>query len=83
MPKLHSDTSADLNDRQLWILAEIGRGVHVRRPMVEKRFGVVAKSAQRDLTQLASRGRIEYVRIGRSGYYRTVTNRTLLHGVST
>ena len=51
--------------------------------MVEKRFGVVAKTAQRDLTQLASRGRIEYVRIGRSGYYRAVTNRTLLHGVST
>jgi hypothetical protein len=38
-----------LNERQKWILAKLRRGGSVRRCDVEQKFGVVAKTARRDL----------------------------------
>ena len=60
----------DLNERQKWILARLHRGASVRRADVEKKFGVVAKTAQRDLAELNARWLTTYVREGRSGVYR-------------
>ncbi|TET35103.1 MAG: DeoR family transcriptional regulator [Planctomycetota bacterium] len=37
---------------------------------IEKRFGVSAETAKRDLSELTKRGIIEYVRKPHPGYYR-------------
>ncbi len=62
-----------LNDRQQWVLRELQRGTRVQRAMLEQRFDVADKTAKRDLTDLTSRGAVEFVRVGRGGYYRMAT----------
>jgi DNA-binding response OmpR family regulator len=60
------------NERQAWVLSELQRGARVERSMIEKRFDVTSKTAQRDLTGLSLSGCIEFVRKGRTGYYRAI-----------
>ena len=68
--------SPPLDDRQLWVLEQLHAGVQLRRVDVERKFGVVQKTAKRDLAELVSSGVIEFVREGRGGFYR-VTLRLL------
>jgi DeoR/GlpR family transcriptional regulator of sugar metabolism len=60
----------DLNERQQWVLRELERGTKVRRARLEQKFDVADKTTKRDLAGLARRGAVEFVRIGRDGYYR-------------
>jgi DNA-binding response OmpR family regulator len=60
------------NERQAWVLSELQRGARVERAMIQKRFQVTSKTAQRDLTGLSLSGCIEFVRKGRTGYYRAI-----------
>ncbi len=39
--------------------------------MIQKQFQLTSKSENRDLAGLALSGCIEFVRMGRTGYYRT------------
>ncbi|MEI8197625.1 MAG: hypothetical protein WCI73_17155, partial [Phycisphaerae bacterium] len=59
-----------LNERQLWVLAELDRGSEVRRNDVEARFKCSTKTAKRDLVELREAGRIEWVEYPRPGHYR-------------
>ena len=61
----------ELNTRQLWILEQLNQGLALQRVMVESHFGVGAKTAKRDLSELTQHGLIEYRRRGRDGCYRT------------
>ncbi|MFO0915205.1 MAG: response regulator [Pirellulales bacterium] len=61
--------ATDWNERQIWILEQVGQGVQLERVMVERQFQVGDKTAKRDLSELVRRGHIEYVRNGRRGYY--------------
>jgi len=38
--------------------------------MLERQFGVHARTAKRDLSDLAERGLVRFVRVGKAGYYR-------------
>lgn len=49
-----------LNGRQEWILSELRRGVKVERAMIERRFGVHARTAKRDLADLSGKGLVTY-----------------------
>jgi CheY-like chemotaxis protein len=60
----------DLNERQQWVLRELQRGTRVQRAMLEQKFDVADKTAKRDLADLTARGAVEFVRVGRDGYYR-------------
>jgi predicted HTH transcriptional regulator len=60
----------DLNERQVWIVAQTGKGAEVQRRTVETRFNVSAKTAKRDFSRLAKRGLIEYIRTPHPGFYR-------------
>jgi hypothetical protein len=53
-----------------WVLRELQHGTKVRRAMQEQEFDVADKTAKRDLGGLARRGAVEFVRVGRDGYYR-------------
>lgn len=73
--EVHTSTSedlevAELNERQRWIIAELGRGSEVRRNDVEARFKCSSKTAKRDLVELREAGRIEWVASPRPGHYR-------------
>lgn len=59
-----------LNERQQWVLAELGRGSEVRRNDVEARFKCSTKTAKRDLVELREAGRIEWIESPRPGHYR-------------
>jgi DNA-binding response OmpR family regulator len=59
-----------LNERQKWVLAELTKGVELRRADVEKQFRVCPRTVKRDLADLAERGLIEFVETPRPGYYR-------------
>lgn len=67
-----------LNERQRWVLAELGRGSEVRRNDVEARFKCSSKTAKRDLVELREAGRIEWVESPRPGHYRLARAETLL-----
>ena len=62
--------ASEWNERQAWILSELRRGVRLQRVMIENRFSVGEKTAKRDLAELTRRGIVEFVRVGRDGYYR-------------
>lgn len=62
--------SATGNERQDWVLAQVSQGISVRRAMLEAKFGISDKTAKRDLADLTRRREVEYVRVGREGYYR-------------
>jgi len=70
--RVPGDVPADvpLNERQRWALGKLQRGVPLHRMALERRFGVHARTAKRDLADLAERGLIEFVRTPRPGYYR-------------
>lgn len=59
-----------LNERQHWALDQIRTGVKLRRLDVERQFKIVAKTAKRDLSDLADRGLIVFQRTPRPGHYR-------------
>ena len=59
-----------LNERQKWILEEIGKGKEIRRSQVENKFSVSEKTAKRDFSELLRKGIIEFVRKPHPGYYR-------------
>ncbi len=59
-----------LNERQKWVLAQTGKGQDVTRARLEEKYDISAKTAKRDLSDLAARGRIEYVRKPHPGFYR-------------
>lgn len=63
-----------LNERQQWVLRELQLGTGVQRTMLEEKFDVSDKTAKRDLAELASRGAVEFVRVGRGGYYWLATS---------
>jgi hypothetical protein len=58
------------NERQAWIMAETADSGTVTRREVEQRFGVSAKTAKRDLGELARQGRLEFVGKPPPGFYR-------------
>jgi DNA-binding response OmpR family regulator len=66
----------DLNERQQWVLRELQRGTRVQRAMLEQKFEVADKTAKRDLADLTARGAVEFVRVGRDGYYRLSSSGT-------
>ncbi|MFN6103418.1 MAG: response regulator [Planctomycetaceae bacterium] len=53
-----------MNERQEWILSELHRGVKLERVMIERRFGVHARTAKRDLAELNGRGLVEFASEG-------------------
>ena len=59
-----------LNDRQKWVLAELTRGVELRRTDVEKHFRVCPRTVKRDMADLAERGLVSYLQSPRPGHYR-------------
>ncbi len=67
-----SEITDGLNPRQLWVLKELQRGVHVERAMLENRFGIADKTAKRDLEALKRDGVVDFVRTGCGGHYRLV-----------
>ena len=68
VPDVPGDTS--LNERQTWIVAQIDKRAEVRRRAVEEKFGVSAKTAKRDFSELVKRGMVEYVSRPQPGFYR-------------
>ena len=56
--------------RQAWILQQLMTGRELRARDVAKHFRCSKKTAQRDLTTLKERGKVEFVGAARSGYYR-------------
>jgi predicted DNA-binding transcriptional regulator YafY len=44
--------------------------------MLEQKFEVADKTAKRDLADLTARGAVEFVRVGRDGYYRLSSSGT-------
>jgi DNA-binding response OmpR family regulator len=68
--QISAGTSATDNERQNWVLEQVSEGISVRRSMLEAKFGISDKTAKRDLAELSRRGEIEYVRVGKEGYYR-------------
>jgi hypothetical protein len=64
------DPEIQLSERQRWAIQELATGVQLQRVLLEQKFGVSDKTGKRDLSDLARRGKIEYVRRGRDGYYR-------------
>ena len=65
--------NAPLNERQQWVLRELDRGVRLCRRMLEKQFGIHARTAKRDLSDLAERGLVRFVRVGKAGYYQATS----------
>lgn len=59
-----------LNDRQHWALDQLRQTAQLRREQIEDQFGVGEKTAKRDLSDLAKRGLVEYVRTPKPGCYR-------------
>ena len=59
-----------LNERQHWALDQLRQTAKLCREQIENQFGVGEKTAKRDLSDLAKRGLIEFVRTPRPGYYR-------------
>jgi len=59
-----------LNERQKWILKQLGEGVHLDRRMLQKQFSISEKTAKRDLRELVEQGAIGFVRSPRPGHYR-------------
>ena len=62
--------SAAARMRRKWILQRLDQGHQLRAPAVAKRFKCSVKTAQRDLWELREEGRIEFVGVPRTGYYR-------------
>jgi len=61
----------DLNTtRCVWILDQLASGRQLRAPDVAKEFKCHIKTAQRDLRVLKDAGKIEFVGVPRTGYYR-------------
>ncbi len=58
-----------LNDRQKWVLAELTKGVQLRRADVEKHFRVCPRTTKRDLADLAERGLVAFKRTPPPGQY--------------
>ncbi len=67
VPGLSQDSA--FNERQLWVIDQVAHGARVERAMLEKRFGVHARTAKRDLAQLVERRLVRFVRVGKAGYY--------------
>ncbi len=61
--------------RREWVLSELRRGTKLRRPDVEKQFGVSQKTATRDLQALMKERMIEFVGHGGTGHYRLARKR--------
>ena len=59
-----------LSRRQRWVLARLAAGDHVRRREIEVEWGVVDKTAKRDLKALQEKGLIEYVGPPKTGEWR-------------
>ena len=59
-----------LNQRQKWILSQLGKGVEVTRHMVESQFSVTRKTAKRDFADLRRAGLTECVGSPRPVHYR-------------
>ena len=69
-PSVFSLAEGGLNPRQEWALQRLARSGKMERTDLEKEFAVHAGTAKRDLRELVHRGLVEFVRTGRSGYYR-------------
>jgi len=65
-----ADEGSQLNERQLWLLAELRSSTAMRRSDFERRFNIHARTAKRDLADLNQRGLIEFIGDGREGFYR-------------
>lgn len=61
---------AALNRRQRWVLLRLTRGGRLQRSEIEAEWGVVQKTAKRDLTALQEKGLIEYVGPSKTGEWR-------------
>jgi len=61
---------SQLNERQRWVLAELGRNAKVQRHDLETRFQCSTKTAKRDLAELRDAGRIAWVESPHPGHYR-------------
>lgn len=59
-----------LNERQQWILSQLGQDVQLRIGMVVAHFGCSSKTAKRDLANIKSNGWIDFVGSPKMGYYR-------------
>ena len=59
-----------LTERQKWVLAELTKGVELRRADVEKHFRVCPRTVKRDMADLAERGLVSYLQSPRPGHYR-------------
>jgi CheY-like chemotaxis protein len=55
-----ADSEPALNERQAWVLTELGRGTLLRRADLERRFSIHARTAKRDLAELNQQGLIEF-----------------------
>ena len=65
--------NAPLNERQQWVLHELERGVRLCRNMLERQFDIHSRTAKRDLGDLAERGIVQFVRVGKAGYYQLIS----------
>jgi CheY-like chemotaxis protein len=62
------------NERQQWVLQQLGRGVKLCRTAIEDQFRVGMKTAKRDLAELREQGLVEWVAEPRPGHYRLGAN---------
>jgi hypothetical protein len=62
-----------LNERQRWFLAQLATTTNVKAADIIRRWGVVERTAKRDLFALKAQGLIEFVGSARTGSYRSVS----------
>jgi len=62
-------TAAELNERQLWMLAALTSGIRVSAADIAEHFGVTARTARRDIRGLREARRIVLVGTRKTGHY--------------
>jgi len=62
-----------LNERQRWFLAQLATETNIKTADIVRKWGVVEKTAKRDLFALKAQGLIEFVGSARTGRYRSVS----------
>ena len=66
-------TNVTTNERQTWFLQQIARGVNVRPAALIEKFGVVERTAKRDVAALQDAEKIVFVGPNKTGRYILLT----------
>ena len=61
---------APANKRQKWFLKQIGKNIRVSSSDIAAHWGVLQKTAKRDIADLKQKGLVEFLGAPKNGYYR-------------